>query len=293
MKLFWAAALSVAMNCGAFAQQTEDLAKPMEIPRYKEIKPFAGTSKGIIFEVATGKQLTVDLPVADDAGGPAGNPKFANGAAFEFPIEPPNSSLAKLTVSVGSDLGSCVALAVGDRAFVTAAHCVYGEQGFYGNIKVLPGHVQGSTPLTLPASKIVVFNGYTEGRDPAHDVAFVLVANNLPANVKRYDLPSATPSCTGAPKVDLYSYNITNFEYKPQVRVTGPFVGARGCHFGLYWHLQPRAHGTSGTSSVTDSGAVVSIYAGILVGDGDIGLDARMSQAKACFLRKEIEGKNC
>ncbi|MCA1393460.1 trypsin-like serine protease [Bradyrhizobium sp. IC3123] len=283
----------ITMNCCAFAQQTDDTAKPMEIPRYKEIKPFAGTSKAIILDTATGNQWTIDLPIPDDVSGPAGAPKSVNGSVFSFPIDPPNLALAKLTVSAASDIGSCVAIAVGDRAFVTAAHCVYGSGGFFRNVKVLPGHLHGSTPYTFTASKIVVFNGYTEGQDPAHDLAFVLVANDLPGNIKRYSLPSQTPSCLGAPKVDLYSYEIKNFEYKPQVRVTGNLVGPRGCHFGTFWHMQPRPHGTSGTPSVTDSGEVISIYAGILIGKPDFGIDARISRGKACFLRREIEGKNC
>src|SRR6266850_844583 len=122
MKSVWFVAIILtATSFGALAQGPEAKTKPIEVPRIDQVKPFAGISKGIIFEVATGQKSTVDLPVPDDASGPPGNPQPANGQDFSFPIEPPIPALAKLTVLASSDLGSCVALAVGDRVFVTAA----------------------------------------------------------------------------------------------------------------------------------------------------------------------------
>lgn len=62
---------------------------------------------------------------------------------------------------------------------LTAAHCVYGTNGYQTNVAFVPGYHDGVAPYgTWPVSSLLVADGWQTSRDQNLDFAFLTVASN-------------------------------------------------------------------------------------------------------------------
>jgi V8-like Glu-specific endopeptidase len=84
--------------------------------------------------------------------------------------------------TVGGSAHFCTAsvvLSATRNLLLTAAHCVYGHDGYQGNVAFVPGYHAGVAPYgTWPVSSMLVANGWQSSADPNLDFAFLTVAAN-------------------------------------------------------------------------------------------------------------------
>lgn len=89
-------------------------------------------------------------------------------------------TVGALFSTVGSQAHFCTAsvvLSPTRNLLLTAAHCVYGTNGYQSNVAFVPGYHDGVAPYgTWPVSALLVAQGWQTSRDPNLDFAFLSVA---------------------------------------------------------------------------------------------------------------------
>ena len=91
-------------------------------------------------------------------------------------------TVGALFSTVGDETHFCTASVIRSATrnlLLTAAHCVYGKDGYQGNIAFVPGYHDGVAPYgTWPVASMLVADGWQDSADQNLDFAFLTVAPN-------------------------------------------------------------------------------------------------------------------
>ena len=182
-------------------------------------------------------------------------------------------TVGALFSTVGGQAHFCTASVIRSATrnlLLTAAHCVYGNNGYQANVAFVPGYHDGVAPYgTWPVASMLVADGWQRSRDQNLDFAFLTVAPNA-AHRRIQDV-------TGANELGIdrgYDHQVTvigysNTENQPIICRTRSFQAMPGqsqfnCH-GFY-------DGTSGGPWLIDfdqrtgSGTVIGDIGGYETG---------------------------